>query len=285
MRMQKSKTLMFECLGEIIGTFLLVFFGLGAVHTGVLAHGLSGTWQVAIVFGLTITMAIYTTSALSGTHINPAVTVAFAAYRRFPLGKVPWYILAQLAGAFGAASLLYALFGNILQAFEQAHHIIRGQSGSELSAMVYGCYFPNPELTKTLGWTPQTVTLAQAALAEGAGTALLAFFVFGLTDPRNVNNPGGKLIPLMIGLSISLIIVAVAPLTQSALNPARDFGPRLLAYWKGWGPVAIPGPQGGFFSVYILAPILGALVGGGVYQFMVKPGTALGEAPERREGA
>jgi glycerol uptake facilitator protein len=101
--------------------------------------------------------------------------------------------------------------------------------------------------------------------AEGFGTALLVFFIFALTDTRNRNRPDGTLFALFIGLTISILIAVIAPLTQAGFNPARDFGPRLFAYWAGWGAVAIPGPRGGFFLVYILAPILGGLIGGALY--------------------
>jgi glycerol uptake facilitator protein len=71
---------------------------------------------------------------------------------------------------------------------------------------------------------------------------------------------------LFIGLTVSILISVIAPLTQAGFNPARDFGPRLFAYFAGWGPIAIPGPRGGFFAVYILSPVVGAVVGGAAYQ-------------------
>jgi glycerol uptake facilitator-like aquaporin len=72
----------------------------------------------------------------------------------------------------------------------------------------------------------------------------------------------------MIGLGVAIVISIIAPLTQAGLNPARDFGPRLLAYLAGWGPVAIPGPRGGFFAVYIASPLVGSLVGAGAYELL-----------------
>lgn len=103
------------------------------------------------------------------------------------------------------------------------------------------------------------------------GTAFLAFFVFAVTDRRNASGPGSRLAPLCVGLTVAILISVVAPLTQAGFNPARDFGPRLFAYWAGWGRIAIPGPRGGFFSVYILSPFLGALLGGAVYQCLAAP--------------
>jgi len=268
---QRSTSLWRECRAECLGTFILVIFGVGAVHTAVLTMALQGLWQVAVVWGVAIALAIYATGAISGAHINPAITIAFAAYRRFPLRKVGPYILAQLIGAFLGAATLYLLFHNSIHQFELTKGIVRGMPGSELSAMVYGEYFPNPAL---FGTGAQAMALVSPALALGAeafGTALLAFFVFAVTDTRNPGRPQGGLAALMIGLAVAIIISIIAPLTQAGLNPARDFGPRLFAWLAGWGSIAIPGARGGFFTVYILGPILGACAGGAVYQWLLHP--------------
>jgi glycerol uptake facilitator protein len=265
----KDHALVRECLAELAGTFILVFFGVGVVHTAVLTGAQSGLWQVAVVWGAAAAMAIYAVSAVSGAHINPAMTVAFALFRGFPVRKIPAYIVSQLAGAILASLVLYGLFHSILTHFETAAGIVRGQPGSELSAMVYGEYFPNPGIAKSLNWQSGCVSLWQAVLAEEIGTAFLAFFVFAVTDTRNSGKPGNTMVPVFIGLAVAIIISIIAPLTQAGLNPARDFGPRLFAYFAGWGNIAIPGPRGGFFTVYILAPVFGALTGAGVYQFLI----------------
>jgi MIP family channel proteins len=258
---------MYESLAEMTGTFILVFFGTGVVHASVLTQAQSGLWQVAVVWGAAVGLAIYTVAAISGAHINPAITVALAVRRGFPYKKIPHYILSQLFGAVLAAVLLYALFGGPLKAFEQTNGIVRGQPGSELSAMVYGEYFPNPAVAKTLGWSSDTVSPNVAFLAEMAGTGLLAFFVFALTDKRNAAPKGGQAV--LIGLTIAALISVIAPLTQACFNPARDFGPRLVAYFAGWKTIAIPGPRGGFFNVYILAPVVGAVTGASLYEVLV----------------
>jgi glycerol uptake facilitator protein len=153
----KQPPLIRECAAECIGTYILVFFGLGSVHVAVLTGSLAGLWQVAMVWAVAVAMAIYTVGAISGAHINPAITLAFAAYRQFAWRKVPWYILWQCVGAFAAAATLYLLFANIITDFETAQHITRGAPGSELSAMIYGEYFPNPAIAKAMHWTPQVV--------------------------------------------------------------------------------------------------------------------------------
>jgi glycerol uptake facilitator protein len=262
--------LLHECTAELVGTFILVFFGTGVVHVAVLTGAPSGLWQVAVVWALAVTLAIYSTAAVSGAHINPAMTIAFAAHRQFPWSKVGPYVASQVTGAFAAAAVLYVLFQNYIMDFESAHHLIRGEAGSELSAKVFGEYFPNPGDAAGLQEQYARCSLAQAMLAEGIGTAFLAFFVFALTDSRNRERPGMNMAPLFIGLTVAMVIMVVAPLTQAGLNPARDFGPRLFSHLAGWGEIAIPGPRGGFFTVYILSPIVGAMVGGGSYQYVIR---------------
>jgi glycerol uptake facilitator protein len=227
---------------------------------------------VAVIWAVAVALAIYLFGAASGAHINPAMTVAFAVFRGFPLKKVPIYFLAQFLGAVLAGALLYCQFKGMLEFFEVKANIVRGQPGSEVAAMVFGEYFPHPGMQKSLGWSNSVVTLPMAMLAEFVGTAVLAAAVFGLTDPKNQGGPGPYLIPLFIGLTVAMVISVLAPMTQVGLNPARDFGPRVVAYMVGFGEVAIPGPSGGFFTVYIAAPILGAVAGAGLYQAMTKYG-------------
>jgi glycerol uptake facilitator protein len=105
-----------------------------------------------------------------------------------------------------------------------------------------------------------------AFFAELLGTLVLAMVVFAVTDERNSEAPPGGLAPVFIGLTVSGLISVIAPLTQACFNPARDFGPRLFAFLAGWGSIALPGTRGtGFLTVYIIAPILGAIIGSGLY--------------------
>src|SRR5690606_19129775 len=137
--------------------------------------------------------------------------------------------------------------------FEAKKGLVRGQPGSELSAMVFGEYFPNPAIFGTDAVAFRQVSSIQAMGAEAIGTCLLVFFIVALTDARNRSRPNGTSFAPFIGLTVAVIIAVVAPLTQAGLNPARDFGPRLFSYFVGWGDIAIPGPRGGFVTVYIIA--------------------------------
>jgi glycerol uptake facilitator protein len=215
-------------------------------------------------------LAIYAVGAISGAHLNPAVTITMAVYRGFPWRKVLPYALAQLVGAVIGAAVLHGLFSGLIAHFEVTKHIVRGAPGSELSGMMYGEYFPNPAM---IGTTPEayaTVSRLQAFCGEAIGTAFLLFFICAMVDTRNPGRPMGTMSATFIGLTVAVIISIVAPLTQAGLNPARDFGPRLFAYFAGWGHIAIPGARGGFFDVYILAPIVGGLCGAGIYDLFVR---------------
>ena len=280
--MRTESALWGQCLSEFFGTLILVFFGVGAVNAAVLSGAQQGLWQVAVVWGVAIALAIYATGAVSGTHINPAITVAMAVWRGFPKSKVAPYIVSQLAGAFCGSLILYGLFHGMITHFEAAHGIARGGPGSELSAMVFGEYFPNPAIVGTTSEAYRQVSHVTAMMGEAIGTAFLACFVFALTESRNPQAPR-VMAPLFIGLAVSIIISIIAPLTQAGLNPARDFGPRLVCYLFGWGEVAIPGPRGGFFTVYILAPIIGGVLGAGIYQGLVR--RYLPQPERAREGA
>src|SRR5438128_3374543 len=104
---QPTPSLRARCLAEVLGTFLLVFFGCGAVHAAVLTGAQSGLWQVAIVWGVAVMIAAYVVGGISGAHINPAITVALAVWGRFPWGRVGPYVLCQVLGAFVAAAALF----------------------------------------------------------------------------------------------------------------------------------------------------------------------------------
>jgi glycerol uptake facilitator protein len=254
--------------GEFLGTFVLVFFGVGAVNAAVATGAQAGLWQVAVVWAIGVSLGIYASAALSGAHINPAITVVAAVYDRFPLRRVVPYWAAQTAGAASASLVLYSMFADAIVELERRRGLLRGGPGSELSAMVFGEYFPNPAIFGTAEDAWRIVSLPSAFMAEMIGTAMLAFLVAVVTHRRNTERPPSAVAAVIIGLGVAAIISVIAPLTQAGLNPARDFGPRLIAYFLGWGEIAIPGPRGGWFTVYILAPMVGALIGGGIYRLV-----------------
>ncbi len=267
-------------LAEGFGTFVLVFFGCGSVHASVLLGAQIGVWQVAIVWGLGVILAIYTVAAVSGAHINPAMTIAFATWGRFTWSRVVPYVTAQVLGALLAAAVLFTLFSGFIAAKEREKGVVRGEPGSIVTAMCYGEYFPNPGPIAAAAGPYDAAAHevlrsqfgpAKAWFAEFLGTMVLSCVVFALTDEGNSVRPLANLEPAFIGLTVSALISILAPPTQACFNPARDFGPRLFAYFAGWGTVAIPGTSDlGWLTVYLIAPTAGAVVGGGLYQCLLR---------------
>lgn len=254
-----------EFMGEMLGTFLLVLFGCGSVAVSVLFGAHQGLMQVALAWGVGVMLSIYLTRHLSCAHLNPAVTLAMVASGRMVARKLPTYLIAQFLGAFLAGAMLYALFSPSIAAYEAAHAIVRGSDESVQTARMFGEYYPNP------GTASATVSLPLAMFVEAFGTFLLVLMIFALTEGCNVGRPDNALAPVFIGLTVSSVICLVAPLTQAGLNPARDFGPRVVAWIMGWGAAAFPDRSGGFFFVYILAPVLGGLVAALFFARILEP--------------
>jgi glycerol uptake facilitator protein len=253
-----------DFIGETVGTFLLVLFGCGSVAVSVLFGSHQGLMQVALAWGIGVTLAIYLTRHLSCAHLNPAVSLAMVMSGRMPFRKLPVYVGAQLIGAVLAGLALYVLFAPSIAAYENAHQIVRGTTESVRTAMMFGEYYPNPGGTAV-------VSLPLAMGAEALGTFLLVLMIFALTEGCNVGRPDNALAPVFIGLSVTAIICLIAPLTQAGLNPARDLGPRMVAWLMGWGDAAFPDRVGGFFHVYVLAPLIGGVLASQFFVRVLEP--------------
>src|SRR5262249_28847588 len=157
---------------------------------------------------------------------NPAITTALAAWGRFPPREVVPYVAAQLLGAALAAAALFGLYAPFHEARERERGVVRGQAGSELTAMCFGCYFPAPggvsrasslkdgeAVWRRLAELDATVGVPAASLAELLGTAILALVVFALSDERNAAAPAARLGPVFIGLTVAVLVAVLGPLT------------------------------------------------------------------------
>lgn len=255
-----------DFMGECIGTFLLVLFGCGSVAVTILFSAHVGLFQVAMIWGLGVTVAIYATRHLSCAHLNPAVSIAMVIGRRMSARKLPVYIIAQFAGAFAAAAVLYLLFAGSIAQYENINNILRGSPGSIKTAMMFGEFYPNPGAGLAAVVTPLT-----AFLAEAVGTFILVTMIFSLTEGCNLGRPDDALAPFFIGLTVTIIICILAPLTQAGLNPARDLSPRLFSMLAGWGKAALPDQYFGFLTIYCLAPIVGASLASIVFTRIIEP--------------
>jgi len=267
-------------IGEFFGTFLLIFFGCGSVCAAVVTGAPAGAFQAAIVWGLAVTTAIYVAGSLSGAHLNPAVTISMAVWTDFPKRRVLPYILTQFLGSFAAAATLFFIFSGALSSFEKANHLVRGETGSEASAMVFGEYFPSPGGHPL---TPEVRTRLSATAAFGAevlGTALLLLVIFCVTDERNKARPQ-KLAAITIGLTVTILISLLGPLTMACFNPARDLAPRLFSSLAGWETIPFSTNGWGWLTVYVVAPILGGILGGGLYQGVLRRAYEKSDTPKK----
>jgi glycerol uptake facilitator protein len=253
-----------EFIGEILGTFILVLFGCGSVAVSVLFAGYSGLLQIAMVWGIGVALAIYLTRHLSCAHLNPAVSIAMVAAGRMNVRKLPVYLLAQFFGAILAGIAIYLLFSPSISVYENAHGIIRGMPESIKTARMFGEFYKNQD-------SLAIVSMPLAIGAEAFGTFLLLMMIFALTEGCNIGRPDNAIAPVFIGLTVTSVICLIAPLTQAGLNPARDFGPRLVAWFTGWGDAAFPDKTGGFLFVYILAPVIGGIFASLFFVHILEP--------------
>jgi len=266
--MPRRPSLLPELIAEFLGTFVLIAFGLGVVamvvlfpskNPGEIIHG--GFTNITLGWGLAVTMGIYIAGKISGAHLNPAVTLAVAAFRGFSWRKVLPYSLAQTLGALAAAGLVY---WNYLPAFRLV----------------------DPQLEKTAGvftTFPAFPALPQAGfLDQFVGTGLLLLLIFAITDEFNAP-PGANLAPAMIGLVVVAIGMSFGGMHGYAINPARDFGPRLFTALAGFRNNGLTDGTRVFW-VPIVAPLLGGLAGAALYDYGIRrylrPFPSQGQAQE-----
>ena len=257
-KMSKQHSLLGQCIAEFIGTGLLIFFGVGCVAALVLAGASFGQWEISIMWGMGVAIAIYCTAGVSGAHINPAVTIALAIFHGFDKQKVLPYVISQLLGAFCSAALIYALYSNLFTDYEIAHGFLRSSEAALSTAGIFSTY-PHPSLS-----------IFGAFSVEFVITAVLMFVILALGDENN-GAPRGALNPVLIGVLIAVIGGSLGPLTGFAMNPARDFGPKLFAYLAGWDFALSGAKDIPYFIVPILGPICGACFGAWVYPKVISP--------------
>src|SRR5437588_2312812 len=252
--MNTKPTLVAELVAEFLGTFVLILFGSGVVamvvlfpssNPGELVHG--GYTNITLGWGLAVTMGIYIAGKISGGHLNPAVTLTLAVFRGFPWRKVLPYCIAQTAGAFAAAALVYR---NYLPAFKQV----------------------DPQLEKTAGvftTFPAFPALPQAGfLDQVIGTALLLLLILAITDEFN-SPPGANLSPVMIGLVVVAIGMSFGGMHGYPINPARDLGPRLFTALAGFRNNGLT-DGAKIWWVPVVAPLLGGLAGAALYDLGIR---------------
>jgi glycerol uptake facilitator protein len=248
-----------ELISECMATFIILGLGDSVAAMYVLydpSPYQHAYWGVCIAWGLAVTLAIYVTGAVSGTHANPAVTLALTLYRGFPRRKVLPYIAAQVVGAFLGAALVYQLFGPVIDHFNLVHHLSRAGDGGAA-----GVFFTHPG---------EGITPGHAFIDEVILTGFLVLGIFAITEQFNTLAPSANSGALMIGLLVATIGACAGYLEAWPINPARDLGPRVFCFLNGWGAQAFPAPQN-YWWVPLAGPLLGGVAGGGLYQIAIRP--------------
>ncbi|WP_329366749.1 aquaporin family protein [Streptomyces sp. NBC_00669] len=259
-----------ELSAEFAGTLILLLFGIGVVAQVVAGGalttppgGLGNHDSISWAWGLGVTLGVYLAARLSGAHLNPAVTLTLATFKGFPWKKVAPYMAAQVLGAFCAALLVRWNYTEVLARADPGHTI----KTQFIFSTLPGNGNPAAGVHEWGAFRDQVI-----------GTAILLILILALTDLLN-NPPGANMGPFIIGLVVVAIGMAFGTDAGYAINPARDFGPRLASYITGyrhawrdeWGNL--------YFWVPIVGPLVGGLVGGVAYKLFV--GRFLpGAAPE-----
>jgi aquaporin-3 len=243
-----------EAVAEFLGTLTLIVFGCGVVAQVVLSRQTAGEYlSINLAWGLAVTMAVYVSGGVSGAHLNPAVTIALAVLRGFPWSKVAPFIVAQIAGAFVGALIVYVGY---MEAFTNFDNGIRQVAGPQGTAGIFATY-PQAFLS----------TFPGGFLDQVIGTALLVGVIFAISDARNTPPPAG-LAPVVVGLLVVVIGATWGFNAGYAINPARDFGPRLFTFVGGWGADVFRAGNS-WWWVPIVAPVVGGVLGGFVYDVLI----------------
>lgn len=246
----KYKQLLREPVAEFAGVAILVIFGAGVECQVVLSANLTVAASpkgdyLSATFGWAAGLAIgvWLSAGISGGHINPAITLAMATWRGFPWKKVPGYIFAQLMGGIVGAAIVYANYFHAIDLFEGGNGV-RTLKTAGMFATYAADYMTN----------------VSAFFSEFFGTAILIIGILAFTDPKNHPVPNG-LLPLAIFILFIGIGGSWGMETGYALNPARDFGPRLLTSMVGYGKDVYIYRNQYWLWCPIIAPFLGAQFG------------------------
>jgi glycerol uptake facilitator protein len=261
-----------ELVAEFLGTFVIIAFGDGVVAMVVAALNQSGRGKapflaqadwllIAWGWGFAVAFAVWVAGGVSGAHLNPAVTLGLAVRRKFAWNKVGPYWGAQILGAFVGAALVYFNYHAAINAFDNANHIVRGAKDSVPTYSIFAT-FPAKYYHSWIGpFVDQVI-----------GTAFLVGFIFAITDEFNAP-VRGNLAPLVVGFIVVAIGISYGANAGYAINPARDFGPRIWAWIAGWKSIAFPGDYGNvntYFWIPIVGPLVGAVIGGVIYDLGIR---------------
>ncbi|KAM9838226.1 aquaporin-10b [Aulostomus maculatus] len=242
-----------ECMAECLGVYVLILFGCGSVAQVTTSQDKKGQYlSINLGFALGVTFGVYVSRGVSGAHLNPAVSLSLCCLGRHPWVKLPFYVFFQILGAFLAAATVGLQYYDAIQEFSGGQLTVTGPTGT---AGIFSTY-PADYLSVWGGIMDQVV-----------GTAALLLCVLALGD--KTSSPPEGLQPVLVGAAVLVIGISMGSNSGYALNPARDFGPRLFTYIAGWG-VDVFRAGNSWWWVPIVAPCIGALLGTLIYELMIE---------------
>ncbi|KAI9031101.1 aquaporin-3 [Hyaloraphidium curvatum] len=249
-----------DLIAEFFGTMVLIIFGCGVVSVVVLSGGANGDSNTIYwAWGWAVMMGILVSGGYSGAHLNPAVTLSLFVWRGFPARKVVPYWGAQLLGAFTGAAVVY---WNYYPAFVHFNGVTNG-GAFVVNGFQTGTQVPTAGVFAT--YPADFINNGNAFVSEMIGTALLLFVIFATGDAKNAAPTAYG--ALAVGALIMALGMSWGWLTGYALNPARDFGPRAFSAIV-FGPKVFQA-YGYYFWVPVVGPLVGAVVGGGLYEIFL----------------
>ncbi|GMT16425.1 hypothetical protein PFISCL1PPCAC_7722, partial [Pristionchus fissidentatus] len=261
-----SNPLYVNLLSEFYGTALLLVIGLGIVMQFILSKEQLNTWiNINIGWGFAITFCVYTCAKTSGGHFNPAISLVMVTFGRLSVAHFALYCIVQTAGAFVGSAIAYGVYRDQFFNFIAANNATWNVDGAFATAGCF-CSFSKPFVSNATNFADQFI-----------GTGLLALFVAVIIDKRNKIADVAH--PLLFGLVLVMIGCAYGMNLGYPINPARDFGPRLFAYFLYGSSVFTH--HGYYFWVPVIAPLPGALFGAWSYHFFV--GAHIADSNEEKE--
>lgn len=267
---------MYKYIGEILGCFILVFIGNSVLAGAVFTGGALGFTIVPWGWAIGTLAAIYIVGGISGGHLHPGITIALAMTKRMEKKDVLPYIISQIVGSFlGAAAVFVTRFGNWV--------VVDAAKTKITSAVMLFCQYPNPLFwgdyyPTDIGGTgalvaevntvfPAWMGILIEFLIGGVLLMLLVMAVLDSDSPFSLSSVA----PYIIGIFVFAGVSIMGPLTMAGITPIRDFGPRLFAWVIGYGSLAFPGARGFEWTIYWIGPVIGAIVGVLIYDYLLKP--------------
>ncbi|AWH90482.1 glycerol transporter [Buchnera aphidicola (Melanaphis sacchari)] len=261
MNPDNKKNILKQCVYEFLGTGLIIFFGIGSIALSKLTNIHFSQYEISIIWGLSVSIAIYFSFSTSGAHFNPAITIFLWLSSQFSKKKVVPYIMSQISGSFFFTMLIYYIYNNILISFEKNNNIIRGSQKSLDIASIF-CIYPK-----------NYNNFMHDFITEIIITVIFIIILMKLNNKNLFFTSYNILYPILIGILVTIINASFGALNNIVLNPAQDLGPRIFLSLVGWGKSAFLGQENSYFPYFLvptIAPIIGINLGGWIYNLFIK---------------